>query len=209
MVKADRERAESASPLLGVPGKQGGSTNWRSVAWFGVRIAAFWTSGFQGARGRDRHGTKLERAQFRCCCAEVDLTGEMRHRNHARASGQNGVVARSVRCLWRTAKGRKTQSNGLLARYRRAQAHGDDQPATRQSHGRFRVRTSQGGVSALEVMLARRKMRSKELAALIGISEQNLSLLESGKVQGRRFSTMLQPGETRIDSVVMIGIRPA
>lgn len=39
-------------------------------------------------------------------------------------------------------------------------------------------------------MLARRKMRSKELAALIGISEQNLSLLKSGKVQGMRFKTL-------------------
>ena len=42
----------------------------------------------------------------------------------------------------------------------------------------------------LDVMLARRKMRSKELAALIGISEQNLSLLKSGKVQGMRFTTL-------------------
>jgi putative transcriptional regulator len=42
----------------------------------------------------------------------------------------------------------------------------------------------------LDVMLARRKMRSKELAALIGISEQNLSLLKSGKVQGMRFKTL-------------------
>ena len=42
----------------------------------------------------------------------------------------------------------------------------------------------------LDVMLARRKMRSKELAAVIGISEQNLSLLKSGKVQGMRFKTL-------------------
>lgn len=42
----------------------------------------------------------------------------------------------------------------------------------------------------LDVMLARRKMRSKELAALIGISEQNLSLLKSGKIQGMRFKTL-------------------
>jgi putative transcriptional regulator len=42
----------------------------------------------------------------------------------------------------------------------------------------------------LDVMLARRKMRSKDLAALIGISEQNLSLLKSGKVQGMRFKTL-------------------
>lgn len=42
----------------------------------------------------------------------------------------------------------------------------------------------------LDVMLARRKMRSKELAARIGISEQNLSLLKSGKVRGVRFETL-------------------
>jgi putative transcriptional regulator len=34
----------------------------------------------------------------------------------------------------------------------------------------------------LDVMLARRKMRSKELAELIGITEHNVSLLKSGKV---------------------------
>jgi len=42
----------------------------------------------------------------------------------------------------------------------------------------------------LDVMLARRKMRSKELAERIGITEQNLSLLKSGKVRGLRFSTL-------------------
>lgn len=42
----------------------------------------------------------------------------------------------------------------------------------------------------LDVMLARRKMRSKELAERIGISEQNLSLLKSGKVKGVRFETL-------------------
>nr|WP_212758310.1 helix-turn-helix transcriptional regulator [Usitatibacter palustris] len=39
-------------------------------------------------------------------------------------------------------------------------------------------------------MLARRKVRSKELAAHVGITEQNLSLLKSGKVKGIRFSTL-------------------
>ena len=39
-------------------------------------------------------------------------------------------------------------------------------------------------------MLAKRKVRSKELAAFIGITEQNLSLLKSGKVRGIRFSTL-------------------
>jgi putative transcriptional regulator len=42
----------------------------------------------------------------------------------------------------------------------------------------------------LDVMLARRKMRSKELAAIVGISEQNLSQLKSGKIQGIRFRTL-------------------
>jgi len=55
----------------------------------------------------------------------------------------------------------------------------------------------------LDVMLARRKMRSKDLAETIGITEGNLSLLKSGKVKGVRFSTLekicavldCQPGE--------------
>lgn len=55
----------------------------------------------------------------------------------------------------------------------------------------------------LDVMLARRKMRSKELAEAVGITEANLSLLKSGKVKGVRFSTLekiceildCQPGE--------------
>ncbi len=42
----------------------------------------------------------------------------------------------------------------------------------------------------LDVMLARRKMRSKELAEQIGITEQNVSLLKSGKVRGVRFETI-------------------
>lgn len=42
----------------------------------------------------------------------------------------------------------------------------------------------------LDVMLARRKRRSKELAEAIGITESNLSLLKSGKVKGVRFSTL-------------------
>ncbi len=42
----------------------------------------------------------------------------------------------------------------------------------------------------LDVMLARRKMRSKELAHRIGITEANLSLLKSGKVKGIRFATL-------------------
>jgi putative transcriptional regulator len=42
----------------------------------------------------------------------------------------------------------------------------------------------------LDVMLAKRKMRSKELAERIGITEQNVSLLKSGKVRGIRFETL-------------------
>ena len=42
----------------------------------------------------------------------------------------------------------------------------------------------------LDVMLAKRKMRSKELAERIGITEQNVSLLKSGKVKGIRFETL-------------------
>ncbi len=42
----------------------------------------------------------------------------------------------------------------------------------------------------LDVMLARRKMRSRDLAARIGITEPNVSLLKSGKVKGIRFETL-------------------
>jgi putative transcriptional regulator len=42
----------------------------------------------------------------------------------------------------------------------------------------------------LDVMLAKRKMRSRDLAARIGIAEQNVSLLKSGKVKGMRFDTL-------------------
>ncbi len=42
----------------------------------------------------------------------------------------------------------------------------------------------------LDVMLAKRKMRSKDLAQQIGITEANLSLLKSGKVKGVRFDTL-------------------
>jgi putative transcriptional regulator len=45
-------------------------------------------------------------------------------------------------------------------------------------------------VVRLDVMLARRKMKSRELAERIGITEQNLSLLKSGKVKGIRFDTL-------------------
>ena len=42
----------------------------------------------------------------------------------------------------------------------------------------------------LDVMLAKRKLKSKELSSYVGITEQNLSLLKSGKVRGIRFSTL-------------------
>jgi putative transcriptional regulator len=42
----------------------------------------------------------------------------------------------------------------------------------------------------LDVMMARRKVRSNELARAIGITESNLSLLKSGRVKGVRFSTL-------------------
>jgi len=45
-------------------------------------------------------------------------------------------------------------------------------------------------VVRLDVMLARRKMRSRELAEIVGITEQNISLLKSGKVKGIRFETL-------------------
>lgn len=45
-------------------------------------------------------------------------------------------------------------------------------------------------VVRLDVMLALRKMRSRELAEIVGITEQNISLLKSGKVRGIRFDTL-------------------
>ncbi|CDG18474.1 helix-turn-helix domain-containing protein [Xenorhabdus doucetiae] len=42
----------------------------------------------------------------------------------------------------------------------------------------------------LDVMMAKRKVKSKDLAQAIGITEQNLSLLKTGKIKGIRFSTL-------------------
>ncbi len=42
----------------------------------------------------------------------------------------------------------------------------------------------------LDVMLAKRKIRSKELAEAIGITEQNLSILKTGKAKAIRFATL-------------------
>jgi putative transcriptional regulator len=78
------------------------------------------------------------------------------------------------------------------------------------------MRTAVRIIVNLDVMLARRKMRSKELAERIGITEQNVSLLKSGKVKGVRFDTLAricavlecQPGdvlEYRADSADLAG----
>jgi len=45
-------------------------------------------------------------------------------------------------------------------------------------------------VVQLDLMLARRKMRSRELAERVGLTEANVSLLKSGKVRGVRFATL-------------------
>ena len=42
----------------------------------------------------------------------------------------------------------------------------------------------------LDAMLGKRKMRSRELAERVGITEVNISLLKSGKVRGLRFETL-------------------
>ncbi|SJZ40703.1 transcriptional regulator, XRE family [Trichlorobacter thiogenes] len=42
----------------------------------------------------------------------------------------------------------------------------------------------------LDIMLAKRKVKSRDLAEQIGITEANLSLLKSGKVKGVRFATL-------------------
>lgn len=65
----------------------------------------------------------------------------------------------------------------------------------------------------LDVMLAKRKMRSKELAEAIGITTANLSILKTGKAKAIRFATLAsicreldcQPGdilEYRSDSSI-------
>lgn len=42
----------------------------------------------------------------------------------------------------------------------------------------------------LDVMLAKRKVKSRDLAEYVGITEANLSLLKQGKVKGVRFETL-------------------
>ena len=68
-------------------------------------------------------------------------------------------------------------------------------------------------VTNLDVMLAKRKRKSKELAERVGITEANISLIRSGKAKGIRFSTLeaicefleCQPGDileyqTKVDA---------
>jgi len=45
-------------------------------------------------------------------------------------------------------------------------------------------------ITNLDVMLAKRKMTSKELAERIGITMANLSVLKSGKAKAVRFTTL-------------------
>ena len=42
----------------------------------------------------------------------------------------------------------------------------------------------------LDVMLAIRKVKSKDLAAAIGLTEQSLSLIKTGKIKGVRLATL-------------------
>jgi len=42
----------------------------------------------------------------------------------------------------------------------------------------------------LDVMMAKRKMRSKDLATKLGVTEANLSILKTGKAKAVRFSTL-------------------
>ena len=49
----------------------------------------------------------------------------------------------------------------------------------------------------LDKLLVERKMTSRALAAYVGITEQNLSLLKSGKVKGIRFDTLAKICQAR------------
>ena len=63
-------------------------------------------------------------------------------------------------------------------------------------------------VVQLDIMLARRKVKSKDLAEHVGITEANMSLLKQGKVKGIRFDTLekicdyldCQPGDLLVYS---------
>lgn len=60
--------------------------------------------------------------------------------------------------------------------------------------GRTKFNGLSGGIMAirinLDVMLARRKLKSNVLAEKIGITAQNLSILKTGKAKAIRFSTL-------------------
>lgn len=45
-------------------------------------------------------------------------------------------------------------------------------------------------IVTLDIMLARRKMKSKDLAATIGITEANLSKFKSGNIKGVKLETL-------------------
>ncbi|MBK2123698.1 helix-turn-helix domain-containing protein [Fangia hongkongensis] len=47
-----------------------------------------------------------------------------------------------------------------------------------------------GIIVNLDVMMAKRKVRSKDLAKAIGLTEQNLSILKNNKAKAVRFSTL-------------------
>lgn len=47
-----------------------------------------------------------------------------------------------------------------------------------------------GLVINLDVMLAKRKVKSKDLAKYLGLSETSLSLFKSGKLKGIRFKNL-------------------
>ena len=82
-------------------------------------------------------------------------------------------------------------SNPTKAQIQAAIARGYEvnRTAPHASVVRFDVATRRIVVT-LAVMLARRKMRAKDLAERIGITEANLSLLRTGKVKGVRFETL-------------------
>lgn len=58
-------------------------------------------------------------------------------------------------------------------------------------------------VTHLDMVMLIKKVRSRDLAAAVGVSEQNISVLKNGKAKGIRFSTLMaickylkcQPGD--------------
>jgi putative transcriptional regulator len=112
----------------------------------------------------------------------------------ARASHRGRAVGRPCLRQWRACRAHRVFDQRLFRADRRRRAvRGRDRHArggeARRRERRLRV-SAMPIVVNLDVMLARRKMRSKELAERIGITEQNVSLLKSGKVKGMRFDTL-------------------